>query len=224
LLNILIIAAETEKIKELTSRLVQNGLNCSISSDLEKVIVVLSGRSPDLILADINNAADIRQIMDIHSYIEVPKNPLMIVLIPEVMLNDMAENTNIADFVIKPFDINELYIRIKRLARRIKKIDRKQIIMSGDLVIDTASCEVSLGGRNIELTFREYELLRFLATNKGQVFSREALLNKVWKYDYLGGERTVDVHIRRLRSKIRDIDHNFIDTVRNIGYRFRKDT
>ena len=100
----------------------------------------------------------------------------------------------------------------------------KQIIMSGDLAIDTASCEVSLGGRNIELTFREYELLRFLATNKGQVFPREALLNKVWKYDYLGGERTVDVHIRRLRSKIRDIDHNFINTVRNIGYRFRKDT
>jgi two-component system alkaline phosphatase synthesis response regulator PhoP len=69
------------------------------------------------------------------------------------------------------------------------------------------------------LTFKEYELLRFLLSNKGKVFSREALLNKVWGYDYFGGDRTVDVHIRRLRGKLDDSD--CIETVRNIGYRFR---
>ena len=71
------------------------------------------------------------------------------------------------------------------------------------------------------LTYKEYELLRFLATNPDTVFTREALLNKVWGYDFYGGARTVDVHIRRLRSKIEDAHHSFIETVRNVGYRFR---
>ena len=71
------------------------------------------------------------------------------------------------------------------------------------------------------MTFKEYELLKFLVTNKGRVFSREALLNSVWGYDYFGGDRTVDVHIRRLRSKLDESD--CIETVRNIGYRFRDD-
>ena len=73
----------------------------------------------------------------------------------------------------------------------------------------------------IELTFKEYELLKFLASHQGRVYTREALLNKVWGYDYYGGDRTVDVHIRRLRSKIEDAKHTFIETVRNIGYRFK---
>ena len=100
-------------------------------------------------------------------------------------------------------------------------MDNEELIRCGDLVIDLAKCEVSLSGRLIPLTFKEYELLRFLASNRGRVFTREALLNKVWGYDYYGGDRTVDVHIRRLRSKIEDPTHTFIETVRNIGYKFR---
>ncbi len=74
----------------------------------------------------------------------------------------------------------------------------------------------------VELTFKEYELLKFLARDRGRVFTREALLNKVWGYDYFGGDRTVDVHVRRLRSKIELSGQTFIETVRNIGYRFKK--
>ena len=90
------------------------------------------------------------------------------------------------------------------------------------LVIDLANCEVRVGGKIVELTFKEYELLKFLARDRGRVFSREALLNKVWGYDYFGGDRTVDVHVRRLRSKIEISGQTFIETVRNIGYRFKK--
>lgn len=97
------------------------------------------------------------------------------------------------------------------------------VLKIGDLTIDSVRCEVEVGGRLLALTFKEYELLRLLATNKGKVFTREALLNQVWGYDYYGGDRTVDVHIRRLRSKIEDPVHTFIETVRNIGYKF-KDT
>ena len=76
--------------------------------------------------------------------------------------------------------------------------------------------------RVVELTFKEFELLKLMASNRGRVFTRDALLDKIWGYDYFGGDRTVDVHIRRLRSKIEEFGHTFIETVRNIGYRFRK--
>jgi two-component system alkaline phosphatase synthesis response regulator PhoP len=86
-------------------------------------------------------------------------------------------------------------------------------------MIDPAKCEVSINGRLVVLTFKEYELLKVLISNRGKVFTRETLLNQVWGYDYYGGDRTVDVHIRRLRSKIEDATHTFIETVRNIGYK-----
>ena len=75
-------------------------------------------------------------------------------------------------------------------------------------------------GRRIALRFKEYQLLRLLAANPGRVYSREALLSQIWGFDYFGGTRTVDVHIRRLRSKIEDADHSFIETIWNVGYRF----
>ena len=79
-----------------------------------------------------------------------------------------------------------------------------------------------LAGKTLSLTFTEYGLLVFLAANSGRVFSREALLNKIWGYDYYGGDRTVDVHIRRLRAKLEWGKHSFIETVRGVGYRFKK--
>ena len=87
--------------------------------------------------------------------------------------------------------------------------------------MDLVNYTVHVAGRHVELTYKEYELLRFLATNRDRVFTRETLLNKVWGYDFYGGARTVDVHIRRLRSKIEDRHNVFIETVRNVGYRFR---
>ena len=94
------------------------------------------------------------------------------------------------------------------------------LIKCGDLVIDLAKYEATLSNKAVMLTFKEYELLKFLAGNPGRVFTREALLNRVWGYDYYGGDRTVDVHVRRLRSKIGGLGQDFIETVRNIGYRF----
>ena len=81
---------------------------------------------------------------------------------------------------------------------------------------------MTIRGDRVSLTFKEYELLKLLAENPGRVFSRYALLNQIWGYEYFGGTRTVDVHIRRLRSKIEDAEHNFIETIWNVGYRFRE--
>jgi two-component system alkaline phosphatase synthesis response regulator PhoP len=124
--------------------------------------------------------------------------------------------------VLSPVNIDEVITRAKRLLnKKVKPVNPEQIIV-GNLVIDTLKYEVYISGRLVSLTFREYELLKFLATNPGRVFNRNALLNGVWGEDFFGGDRTVDVHIRRLRSKIDDQTHNYIHTIRNIGYRFVK--
>jgi DNA-binding response OmpR family regulator len=125
------------------------------------------------------------------------------------------------DFLVWPIPTAELVARLRRALWRRTGVDSDNAVRCGDLVMDLSSYRVFLSGRPIELTFKEYELLRFLATHPDRVFTREALLNHVWGYEFYGGPRTVDVHIRRLRSKLEDAEHSFIETVRNVGYRFK---
>ncbi len=127
------------------------------------------------------------------------------------------------DFIAFPTTSEELIARIRRALRRTAAEDDPNIFRRGDLTIDHTSYKVYIGSAPIELTYKEYELLRFLALNEGKVCTREMLLSRVWGYDFYGGARTVDVHIRRLRSKIEDRHHTLIETVRNVGYRFRAD-
>jgi DNA-binding response OmpR family regulator len=132
-------------------------------------------------------------------------------------------NLKIDDFFVWPGRPVEVQVRVRHALWRRAGLDPSHVIRSHDLVIDTANYKVFLGGEPVDLTYKEYELLRFLATNKEKVFTREALLNRVWGYDYFGGARTVDVHIRRLRGKIETRSHTYIETVRNVGYRFRSE-
>ena len=127
----------------------------------------------------------------------------------------------VEDLIYTPMRDNELRSRVRRILWRTGSWDSGQVIRVGDLVIDQERYEIAVAGRRVILTFKEYQLLCLLATNPGRVYSREALLSRVWGYDYFGGTRTVDVHIRRLRSKVEDATHLFIETVRNVGYRFR---
>ncbi len=124
------------------------------------------------------------------------------------------------DFVVYPALTEELAARIRRIIWQKSGVESDNTLRAGDLHIDLSNYKAFVGGRPIDLTYKEYELLRFLATNRDKVFTREALLNRVWGYDFYGGARTVDVHVRRLRSKIEDRTHTFIETVRNVGYRF----
>ena len=124
------------------------------------------------------------------------------------------------DVIVVPWRLGELRLRIQRLKAAREPVDAPGVIRAGDLVIDTNRYDVYLAGRPVLLTFKEYELLKLLAGNPGRVYNREALLEQVWGYHYFGGTRTVDVHVRRLRSKIEDATHTFIDTVWNVGYRF----
>jgi two-component system alkaline phosphatase synthesis response regulator PhoP len=127
---------------------------------------------------------------------------------------------NADDIIVVPWRAGELEMRIARLLNRKTPSKEAQLISAGDLVIDPERYDVFVANKPVLLTFKEYELLRLLAANPGRVYSREALLEQVWGYQYFGGTRTVDVHVRRLRSKIEDATHTFIDTVWNVGYRF----
>jgi DNA-binding response OmpR family regulator len=127
------------------------------------------------------------------------------------------------DFIVYPAVTDEILARVRRAVWMKSGVESDNTLKAGELMIDLGNYKVFVGGRPIDLTYKEYELLRFLSTNRDKVFTREALLNRVWGYDFYGGARTVDVHIRRLRSKIEDGQHTFIETVRNVGYRFHID-
>ena len=223
--SVFIIADESQAVKKLHSGLAQRGFACSIVPDREESVKQVAEQAPDLVLVEMDgHSANSRR--ELSQRIKQERHLPIIALVSKETLDNLDVNDvnlNIDDFVIKPCDVSELALRVRRLLQKSSNRDSGKVIKCGDLVIDLAKCEVSVGDRLIVLTFREYELLKFLASNKGRVFSREALLNKVWGYDYYGGDRTVDVHIRRLRSKIEDSTHTFIETVRNIGYRFRED-
>ncbi len=149
------------------------------------------------------------------------ESPPVIAILSRGQLETLDPANAADEFVLAGAPAEELNARIRRALYRRHGVDARNILKCGDLVMDLSNYTVHVSGRPVELTYKEYELLRFLATNRGRVFKRETLLNKVWGYDFYGGARTVDVHIRRLRAKIEDRRAPFIETVRNVGYRFR---
>jgi DNA-binding response OmpR family regulator len=125
--------------------------------------------------------------------------------------------TPFVDFQIAPIEPAEFRLRINRLATSDQD---EEVITFKDLVINTLTYQAELGGVPMDLTYMEYELLRYLVTNPTRVWSREQLLSRVWGYEYYGGARTVDVHVRRLRSKLGEERASWIAPVRSVGYRF----
>ncbi len=124
------------------------------------------------------------------------------------------------DFIITPFHPQELKSRLDLLLTRAGKASgRGDLVTYGPLTLNVETYQAVVDDRHLDLTYMEYELLRFLASSPGQVFTRETLLNRVWGYEYYGGARTVDVHIRRLRAKMGEDHSSLISTVRGVGYR-----
>jgi two-component system alkaline phosphatase synthesis response regulator PhoP len=218
--KVFIIANESEQAKKLRAELAQRDFDCLIVPYNDEAIEQIVRQSPGVMLLDADEAPTGSEAWELAQRIRQDMNIPLIALMSREKLNGL--DSSVDDFVVKPYEAKEVTVRINRILRQKGDIDSEDIIRCGDLVIDLAKYEVSLNGELIMLTFREYQLLKFLASNKGKVFTREALLNKVWGWDYYGGDRTVDVHIRRLRSKIEDPTHTFIETVRNIGYRLRE--
>ncbi len=146
----------------------------------------------------------------------------LILITTEGGLIALNHDWGIDDVLLDSAGPAEVDTRIRLVIGKLKGDEESEIeeIQRGDLSIDEASYTVKLRGEVVDLTFKEFELLRFLAQHPGRVFSRAQLLQEVWGFDYFGGTRTVDVHVRRLRAKLGSEYENLIGTIRNVGYRF----
>ena len=149
-----------------------------------------------------------------------PVHPVLVV-VTRRQLGELDLREDIFDdFCLDSGDNVELDTRLRCLLRRTGRGARPELVEQGALVMNLQTYQATVEGRPLDLTFMEYELLKFLASHPGRVFSRETLLSRVWGYEYYGGARTVDVHVRRLRAKLGEEFAHFIDTVRSVGYRF----
>jgi DNA-binding response OmpR family regulator len=179
-------------------------------------------RLPHVIMLDLRDPAvetsDLRAaIRGSRRLSQVP----VLAVVSEQRLAPLESRDDIADFVTAPYRHAELRARLWRIAARANGAPSVNAIKTGDLTLDPDNYDVAVRGVPVDLTLKEYELLKYLVTRPGRVFTRDQLLSSVWGYDYVGGTRTVDVHIRRLRAKLGAVGETSIDTVRGVGYAFR---
>lgn len=209
--------------------LMAEGYEVVAAHDGEKALEAFEKENPDLVLLDI--------MMPKMDGFEVCRRIRKVSQVPIIMQTARAEEVDKVlglelgadDYVTKPFSVRELLARVKANLRRqdtprdTGSNDDGKVLKFGELSIDTARYEVRRGDLVLELTNREYELIKFLATQNAQVFTREALLEQVWGYEYFGDVRTVDVTIRRLRAKVEANPENpkYIMTKRGVGYYFK---
>jgi DNA-binding response OmpR family regulator len=151
---------------------------------------------------------------------DVPLRPLLLIVTRDQLADLHLREDHFDDFCVQPATPEEVGARLAHLFWRTGRGLRPELIEYGPLVLNLETYQAAVAGRALDLTYMEYELLRFLAARPGKVFTRETLLSRVWGYEYYGGARTVDVHVRRLRAKLGEEHANLIETVRSVGYRF----
>ncbi len=234
--KVLIVDDEKAIVDILNHNLKREGYDTVVAYDGEEAIEVYKREKPDLVLLDVmlpkmdgfSVCKSIRQLANI---------PIIMVTAKEDVVDKVIGlELGADDYITKPFSVRVVIARVKANLRKWDGIEmsikgmttadneetKNSTLVFGPLVLDTYKYEAKISGKNVELTLREFELLKFLATQKGQVFSREELLEKVWGYEYFGDVRTVDVTIRRIREKIEQNPSmpELLATKRGIGYYF----
>ncbi|ASS86492.1 response regulator transcription factor [Geobacillus stearothermophilus] len=216
-----LIVDDEEEMRLLVGMYLENaGFRCLEAGDGEEALVLLSQHPVDAVLLDVMMpkqdgfavCARIREQSDV----------------PILFLTALGEEWDKVkglklggdDYIVKPFSPGELIARLEAVLRRVQRVrEHDGRLQFGDLAIDEKGRTVTVGGEAVKLTLKEFELLLFLAKHRGQVFSRDDLLVKVWGYDYTGNARTVDTHVKTLRMKLKDAARH-IQTVWGIGYKF----
>ena len=212
-------------IKGLRFTLEQEGYEILTASDGEEALEVFHSEPVDLVLLDVMlpKLDGIQVCQRIRETSNVPI--LMLTAKGEDMDKILGLEYGADDYMTKPFNILEVKARIKTVLRRVSQPvtnEEKKIIRVHDMEVNIVNRSVTLGGKEVRLTAKEFDLLQLFIPNRGKVFSRETMLETVWKYDYMGDARTVDVHIRRLREKIErnTAQPEFIFTKWGVGYYF----
>lgn len=229
--KILVVDDEPSIVKSIQYSLEKEGYQVVTAQDGQQAVEVARREKPNLIVLDV-------MLPSLDGY-EVCRQVRQEMVVPIIMLTAKGEEIDKVvgleigadEYVTKPFSLRELLARIKALLRLISRYQEERTtvpdrIEIGDLVIDMARHEVTLSGKVLNLTLKEYELLKLMAMNANKVLSREYLIEQVWGYDFTGEGRTVDVHIHWLREKIEKDPNNpmRIQTVRGVGYRFERRT
>lgn len=166
-----------------------------------------------IVLGDISAVLALRRMDEME---DVP----MVLTVDANQIGDELHVADVDELLVRPYGQAELKARITRARKQVNGIAPDDVVRVGTLEINLATYQVTIEGHPIDFTYMEYELLRFLATHPNRVFGREALLSRVWGYDYYGGARTVDVHVRRVRAKLGAEHAERLVTVRSVGYRF----
>lgn len=220
--RILLVDDEPLIIKGLKYTLEQDGYETESAFDGEEALSKFFASEFDLVLLDVMlpkmDGITVCQRIREHSNVPI----IMLTAKGEDMDKILGLEYGADDYMTKPFNILEVKARIKTIMRRMNSVESHGIIKIHDMEINSTNRVVTLRGKEVRLTAKEFDFLYMFATNRGRVFSREQMLETVWKYDYTGDARTVDVHIRRLREKIEsDPAHpEYIYTKWGVGYYF----
>jgi DNA-binding response OmpR family regulator len=180
--------------------------------------------APEVDVILIDGRTDLPAVRSLCRLLETTGNTSPVILITtEGGLAAVNHEWGLTDVLLVDASPAEIEVRIRLATTKVETpngFESSSEIKAGELSIDESTYSAKLRGRTLDLTFKEFELLKFLAQHPGRVFSRDQLLREVWGYDYFGGTRTVDVHVRRLRAKLGPENENLIGTVRNVGYRY----
>jgi two-component system alkaline phosphatase synthesis response regulator PhoP len=219
--HILIVSQDEEYSGTLVDLLKDDGYTVYLSESVEAAVEQFYSNKLDLMVADIDSWKE--EGIGVYKALqhELGTRDFSSIIIASMDLMAAVEfSLTFDDFIIKGGDPREVPLRIKQFLWRQSRLDTENIIKVENLVLDLNSYEVAINGKRVYLTYKEYELLKFLVLNRGRVFTREVLLDRVWGYDNYAGTRTVDIHIQRLRTKLALKSDSYIQTVRNVGYSF----
>jgi two-component system alkaline phosphatase synthesis response regulator PhoP len=217
--RILILSGDARHIAQVEAAARPDGRLVRPVADPDQCLIAVRDWRPAVVIIDLTSATIAGSLTMLLRDEAIEESVGVIAIADPHDLGVVGPGVKIDDFVVAPVDEQELRQRLSRIVWDRTGVGDGSVIQHGSLVIDLERYKVTVGDDVVDLTYKEYELLRFLASNPGKPFTREALLNQVWGYDYYGGSRTVDVHVRRIRSKI-ERREPFIETVRNVGYRF----
>lgn len=224
-MKILVIDDEEHILELLKFNLELSGFDVHVSTDASQTQDLIKNQNPDLLLLDwmlpkISGIDILKKIRSDEATYDLP----VIMLTAKNMEDDKIQGLNVGadDYITKPFSIKELMARINTVLRRYRLSDKSQTIIEvGNIVLNTDQHKVTVDSEDIDLTRKEFELLKLLMENRGKVLKRDYLLEKIWGYEFYGETRTVDVHIRHLRKKLGldENSENGIDTIRGLGYK-----
>jgi len=217
---LLLLSDQVEDVRELLPgfpiapyRFVKMGLKTTTADDLIPIhpdVLVIDGTG------DVHAAEETTRRMSLAWEIGLPP---VLVVVNQDTISSFRFEVGADDFVLDRASVEEISARLSLVARRAGHGDEATVLKVGDLTVNPDNYQVYVHGRPLDLTYKEFELLKFLAQRPGRVCDRDLLLREVWGYDYYGGTRTVDVHIRRLRAKLGAEHETLIETIRNVGYR-----